>query len=215
MQVAILGTGTVGQHLAKGFIGLGHQVIVGTRDPKGESAQKALAAIGPGARAATYADAAKAADFAVLATSWEGAQGAVQLAGADNLAGKLVIDVINPLAFADGKPALALGHDTSAGEVVQGWLPRSHVVKAFNIVGAAHMVQPKQAGGPPTMFIAGNDAGAKAQVTQILTAFGWETVDIGGIDGARLLEPLAMLWIRYAFANQHWTHAFKLLGRKG
>jgi predicted dinucleotide-binding enzyme len=214
MQVAILGTGTVGQHLAKGFIGLGHQVIVGTRDPKGESAQKALAAIGPGARAATYADAAKAADFAVLATSWEGAQGAVQLAGADNLAGKLVIDVINPLAFADGKPALALGHDTSAGEVVQGWLPRSHVVKAFNIVGAAHMVQPKQAGGPPTMFIAGNDAGAKAQVTQILTAFGWETVDIGGIDGARLLEPLAMLWIRYAFANQHWTHAFKLLGRK-
>jgi predicted dinucleotide-binding enzyme len=214
MQVAILGTGTVGQHLARGFIGLGHQVIVGTRDPKGDSAQKALAAIGAGARAATFAEAAAAADFAVLATSWDGAQGAVELAGADNLAGKLVIDVINPLTFAGGAPALALGHTTSAGEVVQAWLPRSHVVKAFNSVGAAHMVQPQQAGGPPTMFIAGNDAGAKAQVTQFLTAFGWDTIDIGGIDGARLLEPLAMLWIRYAFQNQHWTHAFKLLDIK-
>ncbi len=214
MQVAILGTGTVGQHLARGFIGLGHQVIVGTRDPKGDSAQKALAAIGPGARAATFAEAARAADFAVLATSWEGTESAVKLAGADNLAGKLVIDAVNPLAMVDGKPALALGHTTSAAEVVQGWLPRSHVVKAFNTIGAAHMVQPRQAGGPPTMFIAGNDTGAKAQVTQILGAFGWDTVDIGGLDGARLLEPLAMLWIRYAFQNQHWTHAFKLLDRK-
>lgn len=214
MQVAILGTGTVGQHLARGFIGLGHQVIVGTRDPSGESAKKALAAIGPGARAATFADAAKAADFAVLATSWDGTESAVKLAGAANLAGKLVIDATNPLALGAAGPSLAVGHTTSAAEMIQAWLPQAKVVKAFNIVTATHMVHPKLAGGPPTMFIAGNDAEAKQQVLDILARFGWESIDIGALDGARLLESLAMLWIRYAFQNAHWTHAFKLLGKK-
>jgi predicted dinucleotide-binding enzyme len=213
MKVAILGTGTVGQHLAKGFVGLGHEVIFGTRNPDGESARKALAAVGPGVRAATFADAAKAADFAVLATSWEGTESAVKLAGAANLAGKLVIDAINPLAVGAGGPTLAVGHSTSAAELIQGWLPQAKVVKAFNIVTATHMVNPQLAGGPPTMFIAGNDAAAKQQVLGILKDFGWESIDIGALDGARLLEPLAMLWIRYAFQNNHWTHAFKLLGR--
>lgn len=214
MNVAILGTGIVGQTLAKGFIGLGHQVIVGTRDPAGDSARKALAAIGPNARAATFADAAKAADIAVLATVWDGTESAVRLAGADNLAGKLLIDATNPLDFSTGTPTLAVGHSTSAAEMIQTWLPQTKVVKAFNSVTATHMVQPKIAGGPPTMFIAGNDADAKKQVLDILAKFGWDSIDIGALDGARLLEPLAMLWIRYAFQNQHWTHAFKLLGKK-
>lgn len=213
MNVAILGTGTVGQTLARGFIGLGHQVIVGTRDPNGASAKKALAAIGPGVSAASFADAARAADFAVLATAWDGTESAVKLAGAANLAGKLVIDAVNPLKMVDGAPTLAVGHTTSAAEMIQGWLPQARVVKAFNIVTAAHMVNPKLAGGPPTMFIAGNDAAAKQQVLDILARFGWESIDIGALDGARLLEPLAMLWIRYAFQNGHWTHAFKLLDR--
>ena len=213
MNVAILGTGIVGQTLARGFIGLGHGVVVGTRSPQGDSAAKALAAIGAGARAATFSDAAKTADFAVLATSWAGTESAVGLAGAANLAGKLLIDATNPLTFGGGVPALAVGHSTSGAELIQGWLPQAKVVKAFNTVTAGHMVNPKLDGGPPTMFIAGNDAEAKAQVLDILGRFGWESIDIGALDGARLLEPLALLWIRYAFQNQHWTHAFKLLGR--
>jgi predicted dinucleotide-binding enzyme len=214
MNVAILGTGMVGQHLARGFVGLGHQVLVGTRDPAGESARKALEAIGPGARAASFAAAAAACDFAVLATLWSGTESAIRLAGAANLAGKLLIDATNPLDFSNG-PALALGHSTSAGEIIQGWLPQTRVVKAFNTVTASLMVNPKLAGGPPTMFIAGNDAAAKQQVSQLLAQFGWEPIDIGGIDGARLLEPLAMLYIRYALRSNNWSLAFRLLGASG
>ncbi len=213
MKVAILGTGVVGQSLARGFLGLGHEIVFGTRDPGGAKAKDAVAAAGK-ARAATHADAARAADFAVLATAWSGTESALQLAGAANLAGKLVIDVTNPLDFSGGMPKLAVGHTTSAGEIVQRWLPDAQVVKAFNIVTATHMVGPQLPGGPPTMFIAGNDAQAKRQVLDILDRFGWESIDIGGIEGARLLEPLAMLWITYGFQNNHWTHAFKLLGRK-
>ena len=213
MIVAILGNGVVGQALARGFIELGHDTVFGTRSPDGESTRKALAAA-PGARAALYADAAKAAQFAVLATPWDGTENAIHLAGPDHLAGKLVIDATNPLEDGPAGPRLAVGQTTSGGERVQAWLPRAHVVKAFNIVTAKHMVHPQLAGGPPTMFIAGNDKGAKAQVLDILGKFGWESIDIGGIEGARLLEPLAMLWITYAMQNGHWTHAFKLLGQK-
>lgn len=212
MKVAILGTGAVGQSLAKGFADLGHQVIIGTRDAAADKAKAAVTAVGRNVTGATFADAAKQADIAVLATVWTGAENALKLAGADNLAGKLVIDVTNPLDLSAGTPRLAVGHSDSAGEQVQRWLPKSKVVKAFNIITAAHMVKPKIAGGPPTMFIAGNDAEAKQKVAEYLTAFGWEDiVDIGGIEGARLLEPLAMLWITYGFRTNTWTHAFRLL----
>ena len=104
-----------------------------------------------------------------------------------------------------------LGHTDSGGEQVQRWLPGVNVVKAFNIVGHAHMVEPAFPGGPPDMFIAGNDADAKNTVTEILTAFGWSTIDAGGIEGARLLEPLCILWVGYGLATGTWNHAFKLL----
>lgn len=212
MIVAMLGNGVVGQALARGFIELGHDVVFGSRHPDGESSRKALAAV-PGARAATYAEAARSAALAVLATPWDGTENAIHLAGPDHLAGKLVIDATNPLESGPAGPRLAVGQSTSGGEMVQHWLPRAHVVKAFNIVNAKLMVHPQLPGGPPTMFIAGNDAAAKQQVLDLLQQFGWESIDIGGIEGARLLEPLAMLWITYAFQHQHWTHAFKLLGR--
>ena len=213
MKVAVLGTGVVGQSLAKGFLGLGHDVIVGTRDPQGESAGKAREAIGGKVRVATFADAAKESDLAVLATGWAGTESAARLGGAERLAGKVVIDATNPLDFSGGAPRLVVGFSTSGGEMVQGWLPKSRVVKAFNIVTAAHMVKPSLPDGTPDMFIAGNDGGAKQQVKEILSAFGWPVIDIGGLEGARLLEPLAMLWVTYGFQNNHWTHAFKLLGR--
>jgi predicted dinucleotide-binding enzyme len=214
MNIAVLGTGSVGQHLARGFIALGHDVLVGTRDPRGKSAQAAVDAIGPPVRAAAFAEAAQWCEIALLATLWEGTRSALELAGAVNLAGKLVVDVTNPLDFSQG-PALALGFDRSGGELVQGWLPRANVVKAFNTVTAPLMYQPKLPGGPPTMFIAGNDAAAKQTVAGLLAQFGWEAVDIGGIDGARLLEPLAMLYIRHAIRAKDWQIAFKLLRASG
>lgn len=212
--VAILGNGVVGVALAKGFTAQGYQVVFGSRDPEGEKMRAALAAV-PGARAASFADAARAGQVAVLALPWSGLQEALQAAGADNLAGKLVIDPTNPLDFSTGAPTLAIGHTDSAGELVQRLLPTSHVVKAFNIITAGHMVQPQLAEGTPDMFIAGNDEAAKTQVKELLTAFGWRTaIDTGDIRASRLLEPLAMLWISYGFRNQHWTHGFSLLGQK-
>jgi len=122
------------------------------------------------------------------------------------------MDATNPLVFTPGAPpSLALGHTDSGGEQVQRWLPAARVVKVYNTVGHAHMVNPNFPGGPPDMFICGNDAAAKKTVTDICRAFGWPTIDVGGIEGARLLEPLCILWVRYGFATGGWNHAFKLL----
>ena len=195
MKVAILGTGDVGKSLAAGFKKHGHEVKLGHRDPK-----------------EPYADAAKFGEIAVLATPWTGTQNAIKLTDPKNLAGKVVIDVTNPLKFEEGKPpALAVNGDDSGGEQVQRWLPQSKVVKAFNTVGSSLMVNPQLPGGPPDMFIAGNDAGAKQTVTQICKQFGWPVTDIGGIEGSRLLEPLAMLWVVVGFKLNRWEQAWKLL----
>ena len=107
-----------------------------------------------------------------------------------------------------------MGHSDSLGERVQRWLPKARVVKAFNTVGRDHMVHPEFPGGPPDMFICGNDAEAKKTVTGFLAAFGWNTIDIGGIEGARILEPLALLWVTYAMRTNSWNHAFKLLRKE-
>jgi predicted dinucleotide-binding enzyme len=197
MNVAILGTGDVGKSLAAGFTQHGHAVKLGHRDPK-----------------ESYAAAAKFGDIAVLATPWSGTQNAITLADPKSLAGKVVIDVTNPLRFEEGKPpALAVSGDDSGGEQVQRWLPQSKVVKAFNTVGHTLMVNPQIPGGPPDMFIAGNDADAKHAVTEICKQFGWPVTDIGGIEGSRLLEPLAMLWVVVGFKLNRWEQAWKLLHR--
>lgn len=214
MKVGILGTGAVARALGLGFTSRGHDVMIGTRDPGADKVRTLLTEIGPQARAGTFADAARFADVAVLATLWTGTENALRLAGAANLAGKVLIDATNPLDFSQGMPPrLAVGHTDSAGEQVQRWVPQARVVKAFNIAGNAHMVDPQFPGGPPTMFICGNDGDAKQTVTDILTAFGWETIDIGGIEGARLLEPLCILWVVHGLRANGWNHAFKLLRR--
>jgi predicted dinucleotide-binding enzyme len=212
VNIGVLGTGVVGAALAGGFAGLGHQVKVGTRDPASAKAKELAAKLGGRIGVVTFAEAAAFADVAVLATLWSGTEGAIRLAGPKNLAGKVVVDATNPLVFTPGAPpALALGHTDSGGEQVQRWLPDAHVVKAFNIVGNAHMVKPSFPGGPPDMFICGNDATAKRTVTQLLTELGWPAVDIGGIEGARLLEPMCILWVLYGVRTNGWNHAFKML----
>ncbi|HEY4128608.1 MAG TPA: NAD(P)-binding domain-containing protein [Gammaproteobacteria bacterium] len=211
MQVGILGSGGVAQALGLGFLKLGHDVKLGSRDP--QKLQPWLAKAGKRASAGSFEDTARFADIAVLATLWAGTESALKLAVAPtSLAGKLVIDVTNPVIVEAGKPArLTLGHTDSGGEQVQRWLPQSKVVKAFNSVGEAHMVDPKFSGGPPDMFICGDDASAKQVVTGICKNFGWGVVDVGGIEGARLLEPLCLLWLAYGLSTQTWNHAFKLL----
>lgn len=212
MKVGILGTGDVGKALGNAFISLGHEVKMGSRDAHNEKAVAWASTSGINASAGTFADAAKFGDVIVLALSWTGAENALKLAGADNFEGKVVIDAINPLVFGPaGALSLAVGHTDSAGEHVQRWLPSAHIVKAFNIVGYAHMFKPDFPGGPPDMFICGNDAEAKKTVTGILKDFGWPTIDIGGIEGARVLEPLCVLWVGLAMRAGNGNHAFKLL----
>ncbi|MER2600794.1 MAG: NADPH-dependent F420 reductase [Candidatus Competibacter phosphatis] len=212
MRIGILGTGDVGQALGTGFATLGHDVKIGSRDPNQEKITAWVNKAGAKASAGTFAEAAAFGELAVLCTIWTGAENAIRLAGPDHLAGKVVIDTTNPLDFSSGiPPKLAVGHTDSAGEQVQRWLPHSRVVKAFNIVGSPHMFKPEFPGGPPDMFICGDDDPAKATVTDLLKTFGWSVIDIGGIECARYLEPLAMVWIRHFFRVNSVNHAFKLL----
>lgn len=212
--VAVLGNGMVGVTIAKGFASLGYQVIFGTRNPDSDKSREALAAV-PTARASSYDYAARAADLAFVALPWSGLQEGLELAGPANLAGKTVIDAVNPLLdFETGSPKLAVGFSDSAGELVQRLLPQARVVKALNSITASHMIHPKLPDGQPDMFIAGNDKEAKQEVATILKGFGWRSaIDMGDITASRLLEPLAMLWISYAFQRQHWIHGFSLLGQ--
>jgi hypothetical protein len=211
MKIGILGTGVVGQSLGLGFAGRGHDVMIGSRDPGGGKLGDWLQKAGGRGSAGTFAEAAAFGELAVVATLWSGTENALRMAGAGNLEGKVVIDVTNPLDFSAGAPRLALGFGDSGGEQVQRWLPGAKVVKAFNIITAGEMVDPAFPCGPPTMFICGNDEGARHTVSGICTGFGWEVVDTGGIEGARLLEPLAMLWISHGVRSGAWSHAFKLL----
>jgi 8-hydroxy-5-deazaflavin:NADPH oxidoreductase len=212
MNIAILGTGGVAVDLAKGFVARGHRVVFGTRDATGDKAVTALATV-PGTTAAPYAHAAADSELAVLATSWSGTENALKLTGAANLAGKVVIDVTNPLDFSTGKPTLALGFPQSAGQRIQEWLPGAKVVKALNIITSSRMVNPKFEDGQADMFIAGNDEAAKATVTNILQAFGWRSaIDMGDISKSYLLEAIAMTWIEYGVSRNYWSHGFSLLG---
>jgi len=215
MKIGVLGTGIVGQTLAGGFISLGHKVMMGTRDAKADKVKAWVDKNGKNASSGTFEEAAKFSELGVLSTLWTGTENAIKLAGPKNLSGKVVIDTTNPLLFGkEGEPPkLALGHNDSGGEQVQRWLPDAKVVKAFNMVGNAHMVHPQFPGGPPDMFICGNDKTAKEKVTDILKAFGWIVTDIGGIEGARELEPMCILWVKYAMLHKGWNHAFKMLNK--
>ncbi len=211
MKVGILGSGDVGKALARGFKSEGHEVMIATRDPKSQKAREIEKDLG--VKIGTFAEAAKFAELAVLATLWAGTEAAIKLAEPDNLADKVVIDVTNPLDFSAGMPPkLALGTTDSGGEQVQRWLDKSRVVKAFNTVGNALMYKPDFGSDTPSMFYCGNDASAKEVVRTMLLSFGWQPIDIGDITGARELEPLCILWVKYGLLSNSWQHAFKILG---
>jgi len=211
MNIGILGTGVVGQTLAAGLAAKGHVIKIGTRDPKAEKIQSWLKDAAKSISVGTFAEAAQFGEVVILATQWGGTENAIQLTGADTLAGKTVIDVTNPLgAGPDGTP-WAVGYTDSAGERVQRWLPKAHVVKAWNHMPAAVMVDANVFGDTASAFIAGENAGAKQTVSELLRGFGFDPIDLGGIQEARLTEALTMLWVRYYGISQSWQHAFKLI----
>jgi predicted dinucleotide-binding enzyme len=211
MRVGILGTGDVAKAIGRGFITLGHDVMMGSRDAKNEKAVTWAKAAGPRASTGTFADASAFGEIAVLATLGVANPSVLRMAGPERLHGKIVIDTTNPLDFSGGMPRLALSGSDSGGEAVQRLLPASHVVKAFNIVGNALMFRPELPGGPPDMFVAGNSDEAKQQVGAILEEFGWNVIDIGGIESSRYLEAMCMVWVLSAMRAKTWTQAFKML----
>jgi predicted dinucleotide-binding enzyme len=211
MKVGILGSGGVAKTLAGGFLKHGHEVMLGTREPAKLAEWTAQNAEG---KVGSSADAAGFGEVVVLAVKGSAASKVLHAAGAGNLAGKPVIDATNPIADAppqNGVLKFFTSLDDSLMERLQREFPDARLVKAFNSVGSALMVDPRLPGGKPTMFICGNDASAKETVRGILDQFGWETADMGGAEAARAIEPLCMLWCIPGFLKNDWVHAFKLL----
>lgn len=194
MRIAIIGAGNVGSAIARGLAGKGHHVTLGVRDPS--AAGVVALATETGAVAALPAAAAEQAEIVLLALPWGAAEDAVKALG--DLVGKTVVDCMNPLGVENGALGLTIGHRTSGGEVVAGWLPRAHVVKSLNQVGAEIMARNGHLSHRPVMFMAGDDAAAKAQVARMLIDLGFAPHDAGDITKSRLLEPFAMVWINQA-----------------
>jgi predicted dinucleotide-binding enzyme len=211
MKVGVLGSGAVGQALADGFLKHGHEVMRGSRDPGKLDGWRSGA--GPKARTGTFAEAARFGEVVVLAVKGTAAGAAVD-ACAGGLDGKVVIDTTNPIADAPPEKGVVrffTGPNESLLEQLQRRAPSARFVKAFSSVGSALMVDPKLAGGRPTMFVCGDDEGARRQVVSVLDQFGWEVEDMGVAAAARAIEPLCMLWCIPGFLRNDWTHAFKLL----
>ncbi len=211
MRIGILGSGDVAKTLAAGFVKHGHDVSLGTRDT---SKLADFAKTNPKVKTGSFADAAKFGEVVVLAVKGLVANKALELADAENLRGKTVIDATNPIADAppqNGVLQYFTTLDNSLMEQLQKQFAGAHFVKAFNSVGAPAMVNPKFKGGTPTMFIGGNNADAKKTVTGILEQFGWEVEDLGSAETARAIEPLCILWCIPGFAKNDWFHAFKML----
>lgn len=207
MKIGVLGSGAVGQALAKGFVSEGHEVWLATREPDGEKGEQ-LKHDHPAAHVTDFATAAKQAEMAVFCVKWAGAEAAAKAVGAENLAGKVVIDTSN-IIKPEGDTLLYGSGDISAAMQVQRWFPDATIVKAFNTVGASMMYRPELT-ATPTMFIAGDDADAKRHVNELIAAFGWEPLDTGPLATARDLEAAALIWIRNSAINGR-NHAFKML----
>lgn len=209
MKIGILGSGNVGRALAKAFLTEGHEVWLATREPDGDKGTL-LRDEHPGVNVGDFEKVAQEGELVVLCTPWDAAADALKLAGPHHLDYKVVIDTNNALKrHKDGvKPVVELNN--SAGEVVQFLLPRSRVVKCFNIVGADLFYKPDFE-QTPTMFYCGDNEEAKQQVAEIVKAFGWEPFDAGDLSASRELEAMAVIWINNSMRTGDRHHAFKML----
>lgn len=195
MRIGVLGTGVVGQTVATRLAELGHDVAMGARDRANERAAE-WAARHRG-RCGAFADAAGHGELVVNATSGVASLVALEAAGRDCLAGKVLLDLANPLDFSRGfPPSLAVVNTDSLGELIQRTFPEARVVKALNMVNCEVMVRPERVPGAHTTFVAGDDAAAKERVTALLRELGWrDVVDLGGIVAARGMEMYVMFWL--------------------
>jgi 8-hydroxy-5-deazaflavin:NADPH oxidoreductase len=200
VRIGVLGTGTVGRTLAGKLVEVGHEVRMGSREAGNEKAVEWAASAGEPASEGTFADAAQFAELVVNATAGGASLEALRAAGAENLAGKALVDVANPLDFSGGMPpTLSVANDDSLGERIQEAFPEARVVKALNTVNAAVMVTPDALTESTSLFVCGNDQAAKGQVIELLETFGWlsgDIIDLGDISAARGTEMYLPLWLR-------------------
>ena len=213
-KIGIIGSGSVGQTLATGFLKYGYEVMIGSRDQTKLADWKSKAS--DGGSIGSFADAAQFGDIIILATKGSAALNALQLAGKSNLADKTVIDTTNPIA--DTPPENGVINfftelNDSLMERLQNAFPDANFVKAFNSIGGSLMINPDFGTEKPTMFICGNDEAAKREVAEICVLFGFEIADMGSAEAARAIEPLCILWCIPGFRENKWTHAFRLLKR--
>jgi predicted dinucleotide-binding enzyme len=212
MKIGILGSGSVGQVLAKGFQKHGHEVMIGTRDV---SKLDAFAKENGGKiKVGTFSDVAIFGEMLVLAVKGSSSIDALGLAGKSNFAGKTIIDTTNPIAdkpSVNGVLQFYTSLDHSLMEKLQESFPNANFVKAFNCIGGQYMVNPDFGGIKPSMFICGNNQESKNQVSKILDTFGFEVEDMGKVEAARAIEPLCILWCIPGMIGNRWNHAFKLL----
>ena len=200
MKVGVLGTGMVGQAIATGLVGCGHEVRMGARESGNEKAVAWAADAGDSAGEGSFADAASFGELLFNCTAGTASLEALRATGAGNLAGKVLVDVANPLDFSQGMPpTLAVSNDDSLGETIQREFPDARVVKSLNTVNAAVMTDPAAVPGDHVVFVCGDDEQAKREVTALLGEFGWSedrVVDLGDISAARGAEMYLPLWLR-------------------
>lgn len=208
-KIGVMGSGSVAQVLAAGLAKKGHEVRIGSREPKKLAEFAAKSGIATG----TFQEVAAFGEIVILAVKGTVAVEAAQSV-ASQIAGKVVIDTTNPIADAppqDGILTYFTGPNDSLLERMQKAVPAARFVKSWSCVGNAFMIDPKLPGGRPTMFIAGDDAAAKKDVSAILDEVGWDVEDVGKAAGARAIEPLCQLWCAPGFLRNDWAHAFKVL----
>jgi len=207
MKIGIIGSGVVAQTLGAKLIELGHDVVLGTRDPSKLDEKKNMAvtlrewvaSTGKKGKVASFQDAASHGELLISATHGQASVDALKIAGADKVGPKVLIDTGNELDFSKGMPPGALASQTNClGEQIQAAFPNLKVVKSLNTIGAPVMVAPQAlAGGEHTVFVSGNDTAAKAAVAELLKSFGWKDVlDLGDISSARGPEMYMAMWLR-------------------
>jgi len=200
MKVGVLGTGMVGRAIATKLVAVGHETMMGSRTPDNEAASAWVAETGATASHGTFADAAAFGALVVNCTAGSASIDALALAGAEALTGKVVLDLANPLDHSAGfPPTLFVSNTDSLGERIQRAFPDAKVVKSLNTMNCDVMVAPTLVPGDHVVFVSGDDAGAKAEVTSLLESFGWppdRVVDLGGIETARGPVQYLPLWLR-------------------
>jgi predicted dinucleotide-binding enzyme len=225
VRFGILGTGVVGRTIAARLDGMGHEVMVGTRDPEGTASREEPDTYGnppfsvwqeehPGVKLATFSEAAAHGEMVINATSGVVSLEALELAGEDNLNAKILVDISNPLDFSQGMPpTLSVSNTDSLGEQIQRRFPESKVVKTLHTMNAYVMVDPAQlAEADHTVFVSGNDTDAKVKVAELLQSFGWiDIIDLGDITTARGTEMVMPIWLRLFGALQKPVFNFKIV----